>query len=294
MVEQDNLGRKVFVILNYFLLILLGLLCIAPIIHVLAISFSSSSAAMSGSVSLWPVEFNLISYQFVLQKPEFIASFQITIQRVLMGVTINMVLITLIAYPLSKEASAFRWRTIYVWFFIITMLFSGGIIPTYIIVKDTGILNTIWALLLPNAVPVFSVVLLLNFFRALPRELEEASFMDGAGHTTILTRIYIPLSMPAIATLTLFSTVGHWNSWFDGIIYMNSPTLYPLQSYLRTVIIEANWEHLSTTDAEILSKVSDRTVKAAQIFLGTLPVLIVYPFLQKYFMKGIVLGSVKE
>jgi putative aldouronate transport system permease protein len=162
------------------------------------------------------------------------------------------------------------------------------------IIKATGLLDTIWALVLPGAVPVFSVILLLNFFRGLPRELEEAAFIDGADHFTTLVRIYLPLSTPALATLLLLTMVGHWNSWFDGLIFMNSPEHYPLQSYLQTIVIQKDFSTLTELNSEALKEISDRTVKAAQIFMGALPVLVVYPFLQKYFMKGIVLGSVKE
>ncbi|TMY87285.1 carbohydrate ABC transporter permease, partial [Klebsiella pneumoniae] len=176
----------------------------------------------------------------------------------------------------------------------ITMLFHGGLIPLYMTVKYTGIMNTLWALVLPNAVPVFNVVLLLNFFRGLPKELEEAAFMDGAGHWTTLWRVMVPLSAPALATITLFATVGHWNAWFDGLIFMNSPDNYPLQSYLQTVVINRDLSLVSSSDLKALAEVSDRTAKAAQIFLGALPILLVYPFLQRFFMKGIVLGSVKE
>ncbi|MFC5405355.1 carbohydrate ABC transporter permease [Cohnella soli] len=294
MVERISIGRRVFIISNYTLLISLSILCLVPLIHIFAVSLSSKSAAAGGFVSLWPVEVTLDSYRYVLNKSEFVASMYVTLQRIAAGVSVNMLMTVLIGYPLSKELQFFRLRTFYAWFFVFTVLIGGGLVPAYMIVRYTGIMDTIWALVLPGAVPVFSVVLLLNFFRNLPKELEEAAFMDGAGHWSVLWKIYIPLSAPAIATLTLFSTVGHWNSWFDGIIYMNSPSNYPLQSYLRTVVIERDMEFLSTTDPAMLQSVSDRTSKAAQIFVGALPILMLYPFLQRFFMKGIVVGSVKE
>lgn len=293
MVESYGFGRKLFIGFNYVFLSLAAILCLLPLVHVLAVSFSSSQAATAGLVSLWPVQFTTSSYEFVLAKPAFLKSIGVTLQRVLIGVTVNMVLTVLIAYPLSKEVKKFPHRTLYVWFFVFTMLFNGGLIPTYMTVKYTGIMDTIWALVLPGAVPVFNVVLLLNFFRGLPKELEEAAFMDGAGHMTTLIRVVLPLSAPALATIGLFATVGHWNSWFDGLIYMNSPDHYPLQSYLQTVVINRDLS-LTATDLKSLAEVSDRTAKAAQIFLGALPILLVYPFLQRFFMKGIVLGSVKE
>ncbi|RXZ80534.1 carbohydrate ABC transporter permease [Paenibacillaceae bacterium] len=294
MVEHYSVSRKVFLVCNYMFLCAMALLCILPLVHVLAISFSSSAAAQAGYVKLWPVEFTLSSYQFVLKKPEFFRSIGVTLERVGIGVLVNMVLTIMVAYPLSKEAKKFKARTVYAWVFVATILFSGGLIPLYMTIKYTGIMNSIWALVLPGAVPVFNVILLLNFFRGLPKELEEAAFIDGAGQWTTLWRIFVPLSMPALATVTLFATVNHWNSWFDGLIFMNSPANYPLQSYLQTVVINRDLSLVSSADFASLTEVNDRTAKAAQIFLGALPILLVYPFLQRFFMKGIVLGSVKE
>ncbi|QYR21035.1 carbohydrate ABC transporter permease [Paenibacillus sp. sptzw28] len=294
MLQNNTTGYRIFSVINQVLMIGLSLLCVLPVLHTLAISFSSSSAAAAGYVTLWPVEFTWKSYEFVIAKPEFLRAMCVTVLRVLLGVAINMLLTIIIAYPLSKEARVFRWRTVYVWFFVFTILFHGGLIPTYIVVKNLGLIDTIWALVLPGAVPVFNVILLLNFFRTLPKELEEAAAIDGAGHGTILWRLYVPLSLPALATVTLFTIVGHWNSWFDGLIYMNRPEHYPLQSYLQTVVIQNDLALLSSTDLELLQTISDRTTKAAQIFLAALPVLLVYPFLQRYFVKGIVVGSVKE
>ncbi|WP_116063184.1 carbohydrate ABC transporter permease [Cohnella phaseoli] len=275
-------------------MIVLALLCMFPLIHVLAVSFSSNSAASAGLVSLWPVGFNLKSYEFVLQKEEFLRSVGVSVQRVVLGSLIQMLLIVITAYPLSMEVTRFRLRTAYAWYFLITILFGGGLIPTYMVIKDMGMLDTIWALLIPSAVPVFSVVLLLNFYRGLPKELEEAAFIDGANHLRTLFSIILPLSLPAIATLLLFSMVGHWNAWFDGLLYMNRPENYPLQSYLQTLIINNDFKATTAEELQMLKSISNRSVKAAQIFLGALPILLVYPFLQKYFMKGIVLGSVKE
>jgi putative aldouronate transport system permease protein len=294
MLQNNTTGYRIFNVFNQVFLVCLSLLCVMPVLHTLAISLSSSSAAAAGYVTLWPVDFTWKSYEFVVAKPEFLRAMGVTLQRVLLGVTINMLLTIIIAYPLSKDVGVFRWRTAYVWFFVFTILFHGGLIPTYIVIKNIGLIDTIWALVLPGAVPVFNVILLLNFFRSLPKELEEAAAIDGAGHLTVLWRLFVPLSLPALATVTLFVVVGHWNSWFDGLIYMNRPENYPLQSYLQTVVIQNDLSLLSSTDLEMLETVSDRTSKAAQIFLAALPVLLVYPFLQRYFVKGIVLGSVKE
>ncbi|RED65229.1 putative aldouronate transport system permease protein [Cohnella phaseoli] len=291
---KASFGRKLFLGFDYSFMIVLALLCMFPLIHVLAVSFSSNSAASAGLVSLWPVGFNLKSYEFVLQKEEFLRSVGVSVQRVVLGSLIQMLLIVITAYPLSMEVTRFRLRTAYAWYFLITILFGGGLIPTYMVIKDMGMLDTIWALLIPSAVPVFSVVLLLNFYRGLPKELEEAAFIDGANHLRTLFSIILPLSLPAIATLLLFSMVGHWNAWFDGLLYMNRPENYPLQSYLQTLIINNDFKATTAEELQMLKSISNRSVKAAQIFLGALPILLVYPFLQKYFMKGIVLGSVKE
>lgn len=294
MVEPTAWGRQTFLIANYACMLIVALLCLFPIVHVFAVSLSSSSAAATGQVFLWPVDVTTKAYQYVLDKEQFWRAITVSAYRVVIGCSLQMILLVLIAYPLSKEARAFSFRTAYAWIFFITMLFSGGLIPTYMTVKETGILNTIWALVLPNAVAVYSVILLLNFFRGLPKALEESAFIDGAGHITVMWRIYLPLSKPALATLLLFSIVGQWNAWFDGIIFMNRPELYPLQSYLQTLIVDSNINQMMELSDESMQELSDRTLKSAQIFIGALPVLLVYPFLQKFFMKGIVLGSVKE
>ncbi|WP_372635516.1 carbohydrate ABC transporter permease [Cohnella sp.] len=280
--------------LNYGFLTALALLCVMPLIHLFAVSFSSNSAATAGEVFLWPVEFTTKSYEFVLTESAFMNAMGVTLLRVLLGVTINMTITILVAYPLSKDAKALAGRTIYVWIFVFTMLFSGGIIPMYMTMRFLGLLDTIWVLVLHTAVPVFNIVILLNFFRNLPKELEEAALIDGAGHWRIMWGIFVPLSSASIATVTLFSIVMHWNAWFDGILFMNSPDHYPLQSYLYTVVVGIQSIINSSTDMEVLAMVSDRTARAAQLFVGSIPVLLVYPLLQRHFTKGIVLGSVKE
>jgi len=288
-------SRKVFMVFTYLIFVIYGLMCLLPMINVLAMSFSSSSAVAAGDVLFWPVGFTLASYQFVIESVEFLRAFWISIQRVAIGVPLNMLLTILVAYPLSKENKDLSGRQIYVWFFIITMLFNGGLIPLYMVVRAMGMLDTIWALLIPGALPIFNMVILLNFFRNLPKEIEEAAFIDGASHMRTLTTIILPLSVPSLATLTLFAAVFHWNSWFDGIIFMNRPENYPLASYLQTVIIQASnlIQNLTMADAQRFAAISDRTARSAQIFIGALPILAFYPILQKHFMAGIVLGSVK-
>jgi putative aldouronate transport system permease protein len=282
-----------FAIVNTAFLISAAIVCILPLIHIIALSFSSSTAASAGNVRFWPIDFTWSSYEYTASREEFWRSMWISIQRIAIGTPLTLFLIILVSYPLSKESHAFRFRLVYAWIFFVTMLFHGGLIPTYITIKELGMLDSIWALVLPNAVPIFSIVLLLNFFREVPKELEEAAFMDGASYWKTLWAIYVPISKPALATLALFSMVEHWNHWFDGLIYMGSPSNYPLQSYLQTIVIQQNLQNLSREGLMALQEVNDRTLKASQIFLGSLPIILAYPFLQKYFVKGIVLGSVK-
>jgi putative aldouronate transport system permease protein len=282
-----------FNLINIILLTLASLSCLIPVIHIAALSFSSSTAAATGAVSFWPVDFSLNSYDYVIKRSQFWMSMMVSLERITLGGSINLLMIILCAFPLSKERKDFRSRTVYAWFFFITMLFSGGLIPWYMAIRQYVLIDKIWALVLPGAVPVFSVILMLNFFREIPRELAEAACIDGAGQWRVLWGIYVPTSTPAIATVLLFSLVGHWNSWFDGLILMNSPDHYPLQSYIQTIVVQRSYSMLSREEIQQLATISDRTLRSAQIFLGSIPIIAVYPFLQKYFVKGIVLGSVK-
>ncbi|KIL40717.1 ABC transporter permease [Gordoniibacillus kamchatkensis] len=294
MVYKQSIGRKLFVVVNGFVLTAVMLLGVLPFVHLLAISLSSNSAAMAAEVKLWPVGFTLEAYNYLAQKSEFLRSLGISAERVALGTAVNMLLVVITAYPLSKSNAQFKYRTAYVWFFAVTMFFGGGLIPTYIVVKETGLLNTIWALILPGALSVWNMVMLLNFFRNVPKDMEEAAVIDGASHWALLWKVYLPVSLPAIATIVLFTVVGHWNSWFDGILYMNSPEKYPLQSYLSTLVTSINKQAISVEDLKRLENVSEKTLRTAQIFLGALPIMLVYPFLQRYFIKGITVGSVKE
>jgi putative aldouronate transport system permease protein len=291
--NQFNLKSKFYNGLIISILIAIAIICLLPMINIIAISLSSKATVGSGQVKLWPVDFTLASYKYVLQKPEFFESFLVSIKRVLIGVPVNMILTILAAYPLSKENRNFHGRNIYAWYFMITMLFSGGLIAWYMTIVKVGIVDTLAALILPGAVPVFNVLILMNFFRGIPKEIEEAAIVDGASQWRILVQIYIPLAIPCIATLILFSVVTHWNNWFDGIMLMNNPSNYPLQSYLQTVIVNRDPGLMSSTEALMLAKVNDRTNRAAQVVVAALPILMLYPFVQRYFAKGIVMGSVK-
>ncbi len=286
-------GEKIFSVVNVILLTILAVVCAAPIINTVAISFSNSAEVARGNVLFWPKQFSLDAYEFILTRSAFFDALIVTLKRLVLGTAIQMILIVLCAYPLSMERKNFRMRTVYVWIFVFTMLFGGGTVPVYMTVKQANLLGTIWALVLPGAVPVYNILLTLNAFRSLPKELSESFSIDGAGHLRTMLQLYVPLSMATLATVLLFTVVGHWNSWFDGMLYMNSPETYPLATYLRSVIVSYDFTNVSSQDAYLLSKISTRTSKCAQIVVSMVPIMLVYPFLQKYFVKGVVMGSVK-
>lgn len=284
---------KIFTIFNYVFLSILAIVCILPLVHIFAVSLSGSAAASANLVTLWPVDFTMDAYGKTIGNENFLRAFSIAIVRVVLGTIISMGVMLCAAYALSKEDGYFKGRKIYMWFFVFTMLFNGGIVPTYILVTSLGLTDTIWALVLPTAVNAFNMILLLNFFRtSVPKSLEESAFIDGAGHFTIFLKIYLPISIPAIATVSLFTMVFHWNQWFDGLIYMTNEANYPLQTFLQSIVVRKDLSNV--VNAEELRNLSQRTVEAAQIFITALPMLIVYPFIQKYFVKGIVLGAEKD
>lgn len=291
---KTSFARKCFNIFNYVLMILVCLTCVLPFVHLLALSFSSSTAVDAGKVLFWPVDFTTKSYEFALENGKFIKAFFVSVKKVILGVGLNMIMMVLTAYPLSK-GSKVMGRNLYMIYFVITMLIGGGMIPMYLVVAKLGLLNSIWALVLPSALPVYNTIILMNFMRGMPPEIEEAALIDGASFFQCLVKVVLPLLKPGLATVCLFCTVGHWNSWFDGIIYINDPNKYPLQSYMRTLLTSFEDIMRSTGNDFIeLQKIMNiRTGRSAQLFMGALPIMLVYPFLQKYFTKGLVLGSVK-
>jgi putative aldouronate transport system permease protein len=295
MVRNKTLSAQVTEAILILVMLFISFMSLAPVVHVFSVSFSDNAAAAGGLVKFWPVGFTLESYRKILEEPHFFNAFLVSVKRVLLGGGINFVLTVMMAYPLSRSNKEFPHRTLYMWFMLFTMLFTGGIIPLYLTIKSLGMFNTIWALVLPGAVPVFNVILLMNFFRNLPKELSEAGYMDGAGPWYMMIRVYLPLSLPAMATVTLFSIVGHWNAFFDGMIFMRSAEYYPLQTYIQQLVVSQNaMLELDSSKLELLMKVSDKTLNAAKIVVSMVPILIIYPFLQKYFIHGIMLGSVKE
>lgn len=292
MITENNFWNRLFDVFNYTFLLLLALLCILPFIHILAVSLSENAPSMGGFVTFWPIGFNIENYKKILGAAAFQSSFWISIQRAVIGTSINITLLVLTAYPLSKSPQEFKGRSVFMWIFLFAMLFNGGLIPTFLVVRGLGLMDKIWALILPGALQIFSLFLMMNFFREVPRELEEAAIIDGASYFQILWSVYLPISLPAIATLTLFAAVGHWNAWFDGAIYMTKAENYPLQTFLRTVVVQLDLSRLGV-DPRDLSSLSNRSLKAAQIFVTIIPILVVYPLLQRYFISGIKLGAVK-
>lgn len=292
-IYDRSFSSRIFHMFNYFFLSVLALLCLLPMIHVLAISFSDSLAVASGRVTFWPVNFHIEAYRRVLTSAVFYNAFMVSVFRVVAGAVVNMSLITITAYPLSLGPKQFKGRNVLMWTFFFTMLFNGGLIPTFMIVRNVGLINNFWVMILPGAIPVFSMIILMNFFKRLPDEIKEAAKMDGAGHFTILFKILIPLSKASLATLLLFSMVGHWNEWFSPLIYMNDTNLWPLQTYLSQLLVRINPMEVTRDQVDLLRFLNNRNFRAAQIFVSTVPILLVYPFLQKYFVKGLVIGAVK-
>ena len=277
----------------WLIVILMTLCCLLPLLNTLAISFSNNSAVNANQVGILPVGFTLSSYKKLLEDNQFWRSAWISVLRVVLGTGLNMLMMILLAYPLSRSKNRFASRDIYMKLVIFAMLFNGGLIPGYIIVSKLHLLNTIWALVLPGAVPVFNVILLMNFMKGLPEALEEAAVIDGASEWTILTRVVLPISKPGLATVALFCIVYHWNDYFQGLIYMRTPSKYPLQTYIQQLTIDVS----QITDPQQLiyfMTISTRTLNAAKIVVATVPLLVIYPFLQRYFVTGIVIGAVKE
>ncbi|MGG6311468.1 carbohydrate ABC transporter permease [Paenibacillus macerans] len=213
--------------------------------------------------------------------------------RSAIGTVMGMAVTMLAAFSLSRNNIEFRARSFYVWFFLIIMIFDAGLVPHYMLNQKLGLVNSFWVLILPHLINVWNMILMMNFFRAIPKDLDEAAIVDGASHFKIFASIYLPISLPAIATLSLFTLVGHWNSWFDGMLYLRSAEQWPLATLLQTIVVVQDFSKTGI-NPENLEMLSNRSVKSAQIFIAMLPILAVYPFLQRYFVKGIVLGAVKE
>jgi len=294
MQHYNTTGYRVFTAVNNTFLVLIALLCLLPFLHILAVSFSADYAADSHMVKLWPVEFTTKAWAKTFGDSLFFRSLVNGIERTVWGTLLSVVVTTLAAYALSKER--FKGRSFYVTVFIISLMFNGGLIPTFLLIKNLSLMDTLFALILPTAVNVWNMIILINFFRnTVPRALEESAFMDGANHFGTLIYIYVPVALPAIATVTLFTMVVQWNSWFDGLIYMRREN-YPLTTLLQTIVVQRNLSQLGTLTGKELEAalLSQRSLKASQIFIGALPIMMAYPFFQRFFVKGMALGAVKE
>ncbi|NEW07641.1 carbohydrate ABC transporter permease [Paenibacillus sp. SYP-B3998] len=282
---------RIFSVLNNVFLTAISILCLLPLFHLLMVSLSASAPANAGLVTFWPIGFTFEAYAKTFSNSNFLSSLWVSVQRTVLGTALAMFVNLIAAYALSKDSRIFRARNTYLWYFVVTMLFNGGLIPTYILILKLGLMNSLLALILPGLVTVYNIILLLNFFRTVPKDLEEAAFIDGAGHFRSFVLIYLPISLPAIATVSLFTMVGHWNAYFDGLIYIKEAKNLPLASFMQTIIVQAD---MSKVDPAAVANLSQRTVRASQIFIGALPILLVYPFLQRFFVKGITIGAVKE
>jgi len=293
LIAERSFMFKIFNGLNIVVLIVIMLLCLLPVWYTLSISLSDKAAASAGQVFLWPKGLTFGSYATIIQDGQFFRSFFISVQRVLYGAGISFFVILLMAYPLSKTSKEFRPRNVIMWLLIFAMLFNGGLVPWYLTMKTLGMINNIWGLVLGGGLPVFNVILVMNYLRNMPKEMEESALMDGAGPWRILFSILLPLSVPVLATILVFTIVYHWNEFFQALVLMNKSDHYPLQSYIRQVAVVIDPTKMDEETVKRMSVLSNQTLNAAKIFISMLPLLVIYPFLQKYFVKGITLGSVK-
>ncbi|KRF39124.1 carbohydrate ABC transporter permease [Paenibacillus sp. Soil787] len=285
---QMTTGEKLFQVL---LLVGISLLCIVmmyPFVHELAVSLSSPTEALRQGIHLIPKEFSFGAYKEVFSSKDIWNGMGSSLFRTIIGTVLMVFFMMLGAYPLSKKH--LPHRNFYTMFIVFTMFFSGGLIPTYLLVKSLHLVDSRWALIVPCLINTFSMLILRNFFMAIPEELEESAKMDGANDIIVLARIIVPLSLPILATIALWSAVFHWNAWFDSLIYVQDPTKQVLQIYLRKLVVSNEDTSLQTL---MNPYVTGESIKAAVIMFVTMPILIVYPFLQKYFVKGVMVGSLK-
>ena len=285
-------SENIFQVFNYFLLIFLSILIIYPFWDILRVSFCTPTEASRLSFSLWPGEVWFGGYQKVFQNGYIWLGYKNTILRVITGMSIQMVLMILGAYPLSKKY--FPKRNLFTMLIVFTMFFSGGLIPQYLLIRSLGIYDSIWALVLPRAIDTFAMLIMRNYFMSLPDSLEESAKIDGAGDFRVLLNIIIPLSKPILMTVLLWGIVWHWNAWFDCLIYIREGKDYVLQAILRKIVLETSMKFGDMNimfDNEV--KPSAIIIKAATILVSTLPILLIYPFIQKYFITGVMVGSLK-
>lgn len=288
-----SLGDKIFTIFSYFILTLVASLVLYPLIYVLSASFSNPERIVLGDIWLLPKGFTIESYLSVFQNDDILIGFRNTIVYTVLGTAINLLFTIMIAYPLSRKD--FYGKGGITAFITFTMFFSGGMMPTYLLVRELGMLDTIWAMVLPGAVSVYNVIIMRTFFQSIPEELREAASMDGCSNINFLIRIVLPLSMPIIAVMALFYGVGHWNAYFDALIYLSDTNKFPLQLFLRQMLIQDDMSAMTNMGSEVLSEhlMQVEGLKYAVVVVSSLPMIIIFPFLQKYFVKGVFIGSLK-
>ncbi|MGG4032087.1 carbohydrate ABC transporter permease [Paenibacillus cisolokensis] len=291
---KESFGDRIFLLAIYVFLTLVMLAVLYPLVYIVSSSFSSPRAVVSGQVWLFPVEFSLRAYKSIFRSSQLMTGYYNTVVYTVFGTLINLAFTILMAYPLSVRQ--FYGRHLFMTLLMITMFFSGGLIPTYLLVKELNMLDTRWAMWLPGALSVFQVIVARTFFQSsIPQELAEAAQMDGCRDTRYLVSVVLPLSKPIIAVMTLMYAVGHWNAYFDALIYLRSEKLFPLQYVLRNLLIlnAADPEMLANTAAKIRDQGFEQALKYALIVVASVPVLIMYPFVQKHFVKGVMIGSLK-
>jgi putative aldouronate transport system permease protein len=294
LIEQKSLGARMFNNVNIGVLILITLLCLTPLWYILMVSLSDKAAVNAGTVTFWPVGFNLLSYKKIVSESAFFMSFWVSVKRVVLGTIVTVGAVLMMSYPLSRTSRQLPHRNAYMWVLVFCMLFNGGTIPWYLTMRSYGLIDSIWGLVLAGSLPVFSVILVINFFRNVPPAMEEAAYADGAGPWRTFLQIYIPISAPVIATITLFTIVGYWNEFFQGLVLSTKQSNYPLQTYIQQLVVSLNLSTVDTEQIKLASQLNNKSLNAAKIFIAMVPVLIIYPFLQRFFITGITLGSVKE
>ena len=284
---------RIFDITIYIILAFVTLLVLYPLLFVVSASFSNPIYVISGDMWLWPKEFTLSAYEKVFQNKGIIQGFINTVKYTIVGTAINVVMTILAAYPLSRKD--FVGRNIFMAIIVFTMFFSGGLIPTYILIRDLGMLNTFWVMVIPNAVAVWNIIIMRTFFQSIPNELQEAAKIDGCSDIKLLIRIILPLSLPVIAVIVLFYAVGHWNSYFHALIYLQDQDRFPLQLILRQILIQGQAGEMieGTSESILQQKLSVEGLKYAVLIVANIPMFLLYPFLQRYFVKGVMIGSIK-
>jgi len=290
---RETKTDRAFNIFNIVFLAIVALLVIYPLVFVLSASLSNPQYVLSGELWLWPKEFTLDAYEKVFKNEDIINGFVNTLKYTVFGTILNVIMTILAAYPLSRRD--LKGRGFIMAFIVFTMFFSGGLIPTYLLIRDLGMLNTFWVMVIPNAVAVWNIIIMRTFFQSIPHELEESAMIDGAGNFKILWSIVLPLSFPVIAVMVLFYSVGHWNSYFQALIYLQDQDKFPLQLILRQILIQGQTDDMikATSESFLAQQLSVEGLKYAVLIVANLPMLMLYPFLQRYFVKGVMIGSLK-